>query len=522
MCGILAIITKQQESENTIEKIKQGFEVLKKRGPDTDIFEITPKFIYGFSRLSIVDTSTNGNQPFISNDIIMFCNGEIYNHKHLEEKFELQCHSKSDCECIIELYKKLGFEKTVELLDGVFSIVIIHGNNMYFARDRIGVRPLFFGITPAGNVALASIAGVISDYCCNIIQVSPAIYKYNISSNIITIQDYKYPTYEIFGGKIHTSIRNCLTKAVQKRLMSERNMCCMLSGGLDSSLITSILCKLIGPEKVRTYSIGMEGSNDLKYARIVSEYLGTNHTEVVFTPEEGFAAIPNVIRDLESYDITTIRASVGMWLLSKYIKENTDDIVILSGEGSDELLMGYLYFHYAPSEYEANLESIRLIKQLYKYDVLRADRSVSPHGLEVRVPFLDREFVNLCMTISSEFKLPINGIEKYNLRKSFEEDYLPNEVLWRRKDGFSDGCSGSTKKWYEQIQEFVEELITDEEFSNSSSPFPSKEAYYYKKLYDEIFPTYQPKYEYWMPKWVECNGNPSGRILDVYTNTNNV
>jgi len=518
MCGILTILTKKEESETTLEKIKEGFKVLKKRGPDNNVFKISQKYIYGFTRLSIVDPTESGNQPFISDDILMFCNGEIYNHKQLEEEFSLDCKSNSDCECILELYKKFGFYKTVNLLDGVFAIVIIDGINIYFTRDRIGVRPLFFGITPSENVALSSVAGVISGYCTTIIHIKPAIYHYKLLSNKISSQQYTYPAYRVLEIGIYNKIKNCLTSAVQKRLMTDRNMCCMLSGGLDSSLLTSIICKLIGPDKVRTYSIGMEGSIDLKYAKMVSNYLGTTHTEVVFTPEEGFAVIPDVIRDLESYDITTIRASVGMWLLSKYIAENTDDIVILSGEGSDELLMGYLYFHYAPSVEDSNNESKRLIDQLYKYDVLRADRSISPHGLEVRVPFLDKEFVNLCLTMNPEDKVPVKGIEKYTLRKSFEEGYLPDEVLWRRKDGYSDGISGSGKKWYEQIQEFIEPIITDNEFSNSGISFPSKEAYYYKKIYNEIFPTYQPEYEYWMPKWVECNGNPSGRILDVYTN----
>jgi asparagine synthase (glutamine-hydrolysing) len=326
------------------------------------------------------------------------------------------------------------------------------------------------------------------------------------------------PKYITGGGRIKNMINEYLTKAVQKRLMSERPMCCMLSGGLDSSLITSILCKLIGPENVSTYSIGIEGSEDLRYARIVAEHLGTKHTEVTFTPEEGFAAIPDVIKDLESFDITTIRASVGMWLLAKYISKNTDDIVVLSGEGADELLMGYLYFHYSPTIYEAKNESLRLINELYIYDVLRVDRCISSHGLEPRVPFLDRDFVNLCITISSEIKVPKNGIEKYLLRKAFEIDYLPHEVLWRRKDGWSDSISGSSgKKWYEQIQEFIEPIISDEEFETVSTNFISKEAYYYKKIFNETFPpSFRPDYKYWLPKWVDHGGDPSGRKLQIF------
>jgi len=261
----------------------------------------------------------------------------------------------------------------------------------------------------------------------------------------------------------------------------------------------------------------MKGSQDLKHARLVADYLGTNHTEVLFTPQEGFEAIPAVIKDLECYDITTIRASVAMWLLAKYISENTDDVVLLSGEGSDELFCGYLYFHYAPTPSELSKESLRLVHELYLYDVLRADRCISSHGLELRVPFLDKEMVKLCLSLSGDIREPKEKIEKFLLRKSFDSDYLPKEVLWRRKDGMSDAVSGdSGKKWFEQIQEFVDQKLSDAEFQEKGKEFPSKEAYYYRCIYNEIFPGYQPTYNYWLPKWVDCGGDPSGRILEVF------
>jgi asparagine synthase (glutamine-hydrolysing) len=281
-----------------------------------------------------------------------------------------------------------------------------------------------------------------------------------------------------------SKIEETLIQSVKDRLMSDRPIGCLLSGGLDSSLIASILCKLIGPNNVRTYSIGMKGSEDLKHASIVAKYLGTKHTEVFFTAEEGIKVIPAVIRDLESYDITTIRASIPMWLLAKYISNNTDDIVLFSGEGADELFCGYLYFHYAPSLKDLGDESSRLIKELHKYDVLRADRCISSHGLEIRVPFLDKRLVQLSQQSSSSLISPRNGIEKYVLRNSFKDGYLPDSVLWRRKDGMSDGVSGNNgKKWFEQIQEYVELEIKDNEFEKNKSLFPSKEAYYYKKIF---------------------------------------
>lgn len=530
MCGILAIFNKSKTKHDmndigyTIDKVMEnckmlkGFDVLKKRGPDTSTIIRKNNIILGFTRLAIVDTSITGNQPFIEGDISMMCNGEIYNHKDLEEKYDLKCKSKSDCECILHLYKKIGFEKTVRELDGVFAIVLVDGNQLFMARDRIGVRPLFTGTTKSGNFVIASVAGALTGYCNDVKPFTPGILSTRWDVDYIgTFKPWGVPNIGIITSSIvsirpdYRPIKNVLTNAVKKRLMSDRQICCMLSGGLDSSLITSIMCKLVGAENVRTYSIGMEGSIDLEYARKVAEYLGTNHHEVLFTPQEGFDCIPNVIRDLECYDITTIRASVGMWLLSKHISENTEDIVLFSGEGADELFCGYLYFHHAPDISELEKESVRLVNELYLYDVLRADRCVSSHGLELRVPFLDKDVVDTVLYTPGCHRKPIDGIEKKLLRDAFRDDYLPDDVLWRRKDGFSDGVSGKDKSWYQYIEEFV-----DAKVDQLPDSFPSKEAYYYKKVYDELFPTYQPKYDYWMPKWIECYGNPSGRVLDIY------
>ena len=251
-------------------------------------------------------------------------------------------------------------------------------------------------------------------------------------------------------------------------------------------------------------------------AKIVAEYLGTNHTEVLFTPQEGFNAIPRVIRVLESYDITTIRASVGMFLLAEYIAKNTTDTVIFSGEGSDELLCGYLYFHYAPTPEDAAKESKRLLDELYIYDVLRADRTISANGLELRVPFLDKDLVNLVLSLQPKLICPKKGFEKYLLRCAFSHgNYLPECVLWRRKDGMSDAISSLDKPWYKMIQGFVEEIMPYE----YPDKYPSKEAYYYRKVFNQIFPTYQPEIPYWMPRWTNAK-DPSGRVLDVYDEKN--
>lgn len=503
MCGILAILLESDKKISDLSEIVKGHKNLSKRGPDRGFIKIVEKYVLAFRRLCIVDTSIKGDQPFLSEGVEVVCNGEIYNHKDIEKKYGLYCSSGSDCECIIELYKKIGFERMIMELDGVFAIVLIDGNEMYLARDRIGVRPLYTGTTRDGDFVVSSTVDSIADYCTNISQLPPGGYVRR-GGKLEKITTWNIPNVTLDKYDSRDTIRELLTKAVEKRLMADRPIACMLSGGLDSSLVTSIMCKLIGAENVRTYSIGIRGSEDLKYAKIVADYLGTTHNEITFEPSEGFTAIESVIRDMETYDVTTIRAGVGMWLLAEYISKNTDDIVIMSGEGSDEIFGGYLYFHHAPSSKELEDETRKLVDNLYKYDVLRADRCISSHGLEPRVPFLDRDFVNFVLSIPGELRGVINGYEKYILRDSFSDGYLPEEVLWRRKDGFSDGVSGGDMKWYEYIQSFIKENATVDD-----------EEAYYRNILRKIYPNFNPVYERWLPKWVEHNGDPSGRNVSV-------
>ena len=518
MCGILAIIWNiyKQKKENT-NSIQLGFESLSKRGPESGNIHEDMHGIFCFKRLAINDLSSSGMQPFVKGRVSVVCNGEIYNHLKLKQKYNISTVSSSDCECILELYLLLGFEKMIKELNGIFAIVISDDNFVYFATDRIGVRPLHYGFSINENLIIGSTAESLSFFRFNgeIKNLKPSIASYNKTTNEISFVEYGCSVDEI-NYPLYPRINKLLEKAVRNQLISDRPIGCMLSGGLDSSLICSILCKSLGAKNVRTYSIGMKGSTDLKYARFLSTELGTNHTEVLFTPDEGIAAIPFVIKDLESYDITTVRASVGMWLLSKYISKNTQDKVIFSGEGADELFCGYLYFHYAPSFDELNKESKRLVDNLYKYDVLRADRCVSSHGLELRVPFLDNKLVSFCMSMTGKSKSPINGIEKDVLRQSFSNGYLPADILWRRKEGYSDGVSSIEKSWCEYIKDHVEMQISNEEFEPVRSEYPSKEAYYYKKIFDDMFPRYRPVIEYWMPKWIDCNGDPSGRKLPIF------
>jgi asparagine synthase (glutamine-hydrolysing) len=504
MCGILAIFGEERDTA----PIYKGFHELKSRGPEHYSLNFTDNAVIGFRRLGIVDLSPKAMQPFIHNGVTVLCNGEIFNHKQLETDFQLTCESGSDCECIIWMYLKFGAEQTFNVLDGDFACIIYdtNSNTVYYARDRIGVRPLYAGYTNSGNFALASIAGALEPFCKSIGQVTPAIYKYEIDG-FHQVQLMAYTLYEelkLSSIDAQTHIRNMLIYSCKKRLMSDRPIGCLLSGGLDSSIIATILCQLVDPATVSTFSIGMDGSPDVMHAEALAKRLGTNHTTVTFTPEEGFAVLDDVIRDLSSCDITTIRASIAMWLLAKWISKNTDIKVLYSGEGSDELFGGYLYFHKAPSAEALQQESISLINNLYLYDGLRADRCISSHGLELRVPFLDKDFVNLVMGSDPAQKMPTNGYEKYILRMAFAND-LPESICWRRKDGMSDGVSKKEKPWYAMLQEYAAK-------ETGETADVETEAMYYRVIYNEHFKNTQANEKFWMPKWTDAK-DPSGRLI---------
>ena len=527
MCGILAIICNDRISD--LNKILEIAKFLEKRGPDNTHCLMTSNSLFSFYRLSINDTSEQGNQPMMSENgkIIMMCNGEIYNHKELESKYNLALKSKSDCEVIIRLYeyflktgtdKEVSFVNTVKELYGVFAIVLMDGDEVFLSRDRIGVRPLYYGITKEGfNLGIASVPNVLVPFCNDIRFFPPgktAVCKKNdLCLKYIWIDNIVIPPRLNDGIR---ELRESLENAVKMRLMSDRPMGCLLSGGLDSSIIAYLLAKNLGGKNVRTYSIGMEGSPDLFYARRVATFLDTDHKEFTFTEDEGISVIPEIVKVLGSYDITTIRASVGMYLLCKHIERLGKDVVIFSGEGSDEILEGYLYFHNAPSPEEGETESLRLIENLHMYDVLRADRCISSCGLEPRVPFLDRNVVNTAIALHPTLKVPLqrnnSKIEKYVLRKAFE-GCLPDDVIWRRKDGFSDSVSGRTKKWSEHIQERVDRIIPDYLYDKS---YPSKEAQYYRMIFTNLFPGYNPIIPYWLPKFCGDVKDPSGRLMKAF------
>lgn len=542
MCGIFSLFSKNL-SQLDFEQIKKCFDKIKKRGPDSShLVSLTDEGSYqsvffGFHRLAINDLSEKGNQPFVDDELILVCNGEIYNSEQLKTDFLIETTSSSDCEVILHLYRLLGIDGVIEVLDGVFAFVLYDKSidTVYVARDPIGVRPVFYQIDSDLNFAIASEAKALEGLLLSPIHQLPGGHYMTINANTYGFTLYHNihtePDVITTPKYIKSQIKEQLTKAIEKRLMSDRDIGCLLSGGVDSSIVAGILSEIYKKKgkTIKTFSIGFPDSEDLKYARKVAEFIGSDHHEKIISYEEALDVIPEVILTLESYDITTIRASVGMYLLSRFISENFSEKVIFSGEGADEILCGYLYFHYAPSEEELFNDSRRLVKNLPYFDVLRADRTTAAHGLELRVPFLDINFVDYCMGLPGQYRQPQvyypndggNGIkiEKYYLRAAFE-GLIPDEVLWRRKEGFSDGVGGLEKPWYVHIEEFVDTKISKADFEIlkycHGKKFPSKEAWYYYKIFNSKFYNLQnPIPYYWMPKWQKTT-NPSGREMPVF------
>ena len=527
MCGIIVYQYKPPRQE------------LSHRGPDETIKILTKdlKYNFIFHRLAINDLTTHGRQPFIDpvNSIYMMCNGEIYNHRELEKEFGIKPNSHSDCEIILHLYKKIGFIKTIERLDGVFAIALYDQLRtcLYLARDPLGVRPLFYNFQIN---AFASEAKALpnSEYTKpfppNTIYSS--IYHSFIPYN--SPMDFQ-PINELpLTNNYDNEIREKFFKAIEKRIKNtERPLGLLLSGGFDSSLVASIAHYLFPNKTFHTFSIGFTDSPDLHYARLMSKYIKSQHHEIKYTIQDALEAIPEVVKALETFDITTIRASTPMYLLAKYISQQTDIKVLLSGEGSDELGY-YKYFFKAPSTIEASKESRRLFKDIYLFDVLRADRSTASWGLELRVPFLDLDFFKLMHQIPAEFHRPntivsgldtiVSGqpindniIEKRHLRYTFRE-YLPEEILWRKKDAFSDSVGES---WRKSLINYANTLYTDNVFKILSEqikhlPPKTKEALWYRTIFDEFYlkSAINLTPYYWMPKWTENEVNdPSAKIL---------
>lgn len=503
MCGIYFSLNYDSELE------KENWKEIRHRGPDNSYSYIFKKHFFGFHRLALQDISDRGNQPFIIDNVILICNGEIYNNKELKKEFQIETLSNSDCEVILHLYKKIGIKETIKRLSGYFAFILydIEKDFYYCGRDPFGVRSLYYGKKKTNKeyIFCSEIKGLYNSCIPETIKIFPSGYYFN-GKEFINYYNFLDSSFDNILTKnkteifIYNNLYNLLYSSVKKRLNMEREFGVLLSGGLDSSLIASLVSKIWG-KPIRTFSIGLKDSPDLYYARKVAEFIGSEHTEVEIKEKTMIESIEKVIYQIESWDITTIRASIPMYLLSEYISKNTDIKVIFSGEGSDEVAGGYLYFHKSPSEVEFHKECCRLVKDLYYFDCLRSDKTTSGNGLEVRCPFLDKEFIEYYLSIPIHYRRPVEGrIEKWLLRTiCSDKDLLPDEILWRKKEAFSDGVSNEKKSWYKIIQEYLGD---------------KSEKDYYKDIFkkkfngvDSILPYY------WMPKWIDGVLDPSARCL---------
>ncbi|XP_029920108.1 asparagine synthetase [glutamine-hydrolyzing] [Myripristis murdjan] len=555
MCGIWALFG----SDECLSVQCTSAMKIAHRGPDAFRFENVSGFTnccFGFHRLAIVD-QLYGMQPLRIKKFpfLWLCyNGEIYNHHTLKAEFAFEYQTEVDGEVLLHLYDRFGIQKMASLLDGVFAFVLLDTANrkVFLGRDTYGVRPLFKFLTDDGFLAVCSEAKGLTDIThsmstpANIVPFLPGhfeVFSLEQNGKVQSIQMDQFhcctkePSHAIYDTverlpsgfdeeTVKSNIRTLFENAVRKRLMAHRRIGCLLSGGLDSSLVAATLVKLAKEEKlqypIQTFSIGAEDSPDIIAARKVAAHINSEHHEVNFTTEEGIRAVEEVIFHLETYDITTIRASVAMYLVSKYIREKTDSVVIFSGEGSDELTQGYIYFHKAPSCKAAAEDSVRLMKELYLFDVLRADRTTAAHGLELRVPFLDHRFTAYYLSLPEEMRSPKHGVEKHLLRDSFKGlNLIPDEILWRRKEAFSDGLMSIKKSWYTSLQEHLESEVNDLQLEKAHKTFPhnppsTKEAYYFRQVFEKFFPGRATWLShYWMPRWIDAT-DPSARTLSIY------
>jgi asparagine synthase (glutamine-hydrolysing) len=547
MCGIFTILNSQYEKSDISENFEKG----KSRGPEhSQLVDVGHKIKMGFHRLAINGLNMESTQPITRNNIWLICNGEIYNYKKLYEMMGVIPNTQSDCEVILWLYEKYGIEQCLQMLDGVFAFVLLDQrienaeSVVYIARDPYGVRPLYKMEDHVGSyfdhsISFASemkmLHGLSKTY--DITPFTPGTWSSYVLKTTVNAKWEPLQTEMVYHNtgffenftethhlRIIKGIREKLYAAVEKRCCTtERPIACLLSGGLDSSLIAALVSqyhKENGLPALETYSIGLEGSVDLKYAKLVAEHLCTKHTEIILTERDFCDAIPEVIYAIESYDTTTVRASIGNYLLGKYIAANSEAKVIFNGDGSDELLGGYLYMKKADDSIEFDKECRRLLKEIHMFDVLRSDKCISSHGLEPRTPFLDRGFTQYILSLPCDIRHQPHTIEKYWLRQAFSMDeLLPLEVLWRKKEAFSDGVSDTSRSLYDILQEHAERELGSEEMDATKwahNPPATKEQYYYRKIFEEYYANCGGVIPHmWMPKYVYAQ-DASARTLAIY------
>lgn len=521
MCSIMAYCG----STATLEVFQKGFERTISRGPDDTRIVDTGKGLMGFHRLAIMGLTPAGMQPFSLDGSYIVCNGEIYGFEKWRAKLagRYTFESDSDCEVLLPLYREYGTDMFA-MLDAEFACILYDNRTQEYiaARDPIGIRPLYYGYDKDGVILFASEAKNLVGLAERILPFPPG--HYYKDGSFVCYSDIAHVD-QVCTDDLETVCRNIhdkLVAGVEKRLVSDARVGFLLSGGLDSSLVCAIAAKK-SRTPIKTFAIGMSGDAiDLKYAKQAADYIGSDHTEVIMTKEEVLASLRAVIELLGTFDITTIRASMGMYLVCKAIHETTDIRVLLTGEISDELF-GYKYTDFAPDAKAFQKEAEKRIRELHMYDVLRADRCISVNSLEARVPFGDLDFVKYVMAVEPELKRNTYGKGKYLLRHAFEGgDYLPEELLWREKAAFSDAVGHSMVDY---LKEYAQAFYTDEEFEEKckrythARPF-TKESLLYREIFEEYYPGQAEMIaDFWMPnkEWEGCNvDDPSARVLANY------
>ncbi len=521
MCSIMGYC----DSGVTFSAFKEGFEKTISRGPDDSKIIDTGKGLLGFHRLAIMGLTPDGMQPFKFENSYVVCNGEIYGFQKMKDELIAKGYkfvSDSDCEILLPLYKEYGTDM-FKMLDAEFALIIYDGEMEEYiaARDPIGIRPLYYGYDEKGTICFASEAKNLVKLVKKVMPFPPGHYykdgKFICYCDITKVSEYSHDDLETVCKKIHEK----LVAGIDKRLIADAKVGFLLSGGLDSSLVCAIAARR-SDKPIKTFAIGMStDAIDLKYAKQVADYIGSDHTEVIITKEDVLESLETVIALLGTYDITTIRASMGMYLICKYIHENTDIRVLLTGEISDELF-GYKYTDFAPSAEAFQKEAEKRIHELHMYDVLRADRCISVNSLEARVPFGDLDFAHYVMSIDPEMKLNKYGKGKYLLRHAFEGDYLPQSILYREKAAFSDAVGHSM---VDGLKEYAEGYYTEEEFLEKKEKYTHAKPFTKESLlYREIFEKYYPEQsdmvvDFWMPNksWEGCDvDDPSARVLSNY------
>ncbi len=521
MCSIMGYIG----SRLTEDEFKLGFERTVSRGPDMSKVVKLNNGLLGFHRLAIMGLTDKGMQPFTYKNNMLVCNGEIYGFRPIKDELIKKGYtfeSDSDCEILLPLYEQYGIGM-FNMLDAEFALIIYDGETKDFiaARDPIGIRPLYYGFDEDGGILFASEPKNLVGLADKIMPFPPGHYykdgRFYCYNDIAAVDKVCYDDLETVCKNIHDK----LVAGVEKRLDADTPVGFLLSGGLDSSLVCAISAKLL-KKPIKTFAIGMStDAIDLKYAKQVADYIGSDHREIIITKDDVLAALPDVIALLGTYDITTIRASIGMYLICKAIHETTDIRVLLTGEISDELF-GYKYTDFAPNAEEFQKESQKRVRELHMYDVLRADRCISVNSLEARVPFGDLDFVKYVMSVDPEIKLNKYNKGKYLLRHAFEGDYLPYDILMREKAAFSDAVGHSMVDY---LKKYAEAQYTDSEFAEKckkydfATPF-TKESLLYREIFESKYPA-QAKMvkDFWMPnrEWEGCNVNdPSARVLSNY------